>query len=462
MIRFLNVYYPTRTVILPLCEAIIVGSCFLLATMLVMGPGDAFIALNYEQGWLQVVGVTLITLVLSYYFDLYEPQLVSSRLDVYFRVLLVLAFDCFLISGIMYFLPELGIQRNVPVTGFALLTVALMLWRRAYDWIVWLPSFRERVYILGAGDHARLIVETLRSRPDVGMEVCYWEDIQDQDLDLAQRRQYWVDNLIRLGTQRPVISRVIIAMDGQRGELPVQELLDLRFHGVTIEEVGTLRERLSGKIPLDGLRPSRFLFSEGFRIKPSQQLSRQIVSTLAAAAGLALFLPIFPFVVLAIKLSSSGPIFFRQTRVGIGGRHFHLYKFRSMRTDAEAAGAKWAQKDDPRVYGFGRIMRKTRIDEVPQLWNVLRGDMGFVGPRPERPEFVPWLAEQLPFYNLRLLIRPGLTGWAQVRYGYGATLAESREKLEYDLYYVKHMSLGLDLLIMFETIKIILRRRGAQ
>ena len=459
MIKFLNVYYPTRPVILPLCEAILIGSCFLLATLIALGPGDAFIALNYEQGWLQIGGVTLITLILSYYFDLYEPQLVSSRLDVYFRVLLVLAFDCFIVSGLMYFSPELGISRNVPVLGFGLLTLALIAWRRAYDWIVWLPAFRERVYILGAGDHARLMVQTLRSRPDVGMEVVDWEEI---DIEQAERREYWVENLLRLATQRPIVNRVIIAMDSQRGELPVQELLDLRFRGVAVEEAGTLRERLSGKIPLDGLRPSHFLYAEGFRIRPSQQLSRQIVSTLAAAIGLLLFLPFFPFVVLSIKLSSKGPIFFKQTRVGAGGRHFHVYKFRSMRTDAEAAGAKYATKDDPRVYRFGGVMRKTRIDEIPQLWNVLKGDMGFVGPRPERPEFVPWLAEQLPFYNLRHLIRPGLTGWAQVRYGYGATLAESREKLEYDLYYVKHMSLGLDLLIMFETIKIILRRRGAQ
>jgi sugar transferase (PEP-CTERM system associated) len=459
MIKFLNVYYPTRTVILPIFEAILIGSCFLLATLIALGPGDAFIALNYEQGWLQIGGVTLVTLILSYYFDLYEPQLVSSRLDVYFRVLLVLAFDCFIVSGLMYFFPELGISRNVPVLGFGLLTLALIAWRRAYDWIVWLPAFRERVYILGAGDHARLMVQTLRSRPDIGMEVCYWEDIE---LDQAERRKYWIDNLKRIADERPIINRVIIAMDTQRGELPVQELLDLRFRGVTIEEACTLRERLSGKIPLDGLRPSQFLYAEGFRIKPSQQLSRQIVSTLAAGVGLLLFLPFFPFVLIAIKLSSQGPIFFKQTRVGVGGRHFHVYKFRSMRTDAEAAGAKYATKDDPRVYRFGGIMRKTRIDEIPQLWNVLKGDMGFVGPRPERPEFIPWLAEQLPFYNLRLLIRPGLTGWAQVRYGYGATLAESREKLEYDLYYVKHMSLGLDLLIMFETIKIILRRRGAQ
>ena len=165
---------------------------------------------------------------------------------------------------------------------------------------------------------------------------------------------------------------------------------------------------------------------------------------------------------LAVRMTSKGPIFFKQTRVGAGGRLFKVVKFRTMRIDAEAAGAKWATKDDPRVTSIGRFMRKTRIDEVPQLWNILCGDMSFVGPRPERPEFVPMLSENLPFYYLRHLIRPGLTGWAQVRYGYGATMAEAREKLEYDLYYIKHQSLGLDLIVMFETIKTIVRRRGAQ
>jgi exopolysaccharide biosynthesis polyprenyl glycosylphosphotransferase len=187
-----------------------------------------------------------------------------------------------------------------------------------------------------------------------------------------------------------------------------------------------------------------------------------MLSTLAAAVGLLLFLPFFPVVVLAIRLSSKGPIFFRQTRVGLAGKPFQVIKFRTMHTNAEAQGARWAVKNDPRVTRVGMWMRKTRIDEIPQLWNVLRGEMSFVGPRPERPEFVPMLAEALPFFALRHLVRPGLTGWAQVRYGYGATIAEAREKLEYDLYYVKHMSLGLDLVIMFETVKTIIRRRGAQ
>jgi lipopolysaccharide/colanic/teichoic acid biosynthesis glycosyltransferase len=165
---------------------------------------------------------------------------------------------------------------------------------------------------------------------------------------------------------------------------------------------------------------------------------------------------------LAVRLSSPGPIFFRQTRVGRSGRLINIFKFRTMRQDAEANGAVWAAKNDPRVTMVGRFMRKTRLDEIPQLWNVLRGDMAFVGPRPERPEFVKWLTSEIPYYNLRHMIRPGITGWAQVRYQYGANLEETKRKLEYDLYYVKNMSLGLDLLIIFETIKTIILRRGAQ
>jgi exopolysaccharide biosynthesis polyprenyl glycosylphosphotransferase len=291
------------------------------------------------------------------------------------------------------------------------------------------------------------------------MEVVDWEDLQ---MEPVKRKKVWIEALDKIANGHPMVHRIIVAMESRRGELPVQELLSLRFRGIVVEEDGTLRERIYGKIQLDGLRPSNFLYSEGFRIRATQQFTRQVVSICVAGFGLLLFLPFFPLVVLAVKLSSKGPIFFRQTRVGMGGRNFEVVKFRTMFTDAESGGAKWATKNDPRVTRVGMFLRKSRIDEIPQLWNVLRGDMGFVGPRPERPEFVAWLTEELPFYYLRTLIRPGLTGWAQVRYGYGATLAETKEKLEYDLYYIKHMSMGLDLLIMFETIKTILRRRGAQ
>jgi len=458
MIRFLNVYYPTRTVVLLLTEAAVVSGCFLLATWITL-PEKAYIALQYEHGLLKIAVITVVSLILSYYFDLYEPSIVSGRLQIYFRILLVLGFDCFILSAFMLVDPDVAIGPYVYVLGFALLAPALLLLRRTYEWVAGHKIFRERVYVLGAGDYARSIVSAIQSRPDLGLEVVGWEDVQ---LEPSERKRIWIKALDDIANANPMVHRIIVAMESKRGELPVQELLALRFQGVKIEEDGTLRERLYGKIQLEGLRPSNFLYSDGFRIRTSQQFLRQVVSILAAALGLLLFLPFFPFVVLAVKLSSKGPIFFRQTRVGMGGHNFEVMKFRTMRTDAEADGAKWATKNDPRVTRVGMFLRKTRIDEVPQLWNVLRGDMGFVGPRPERPEFVQWLSEELPFYYLRTLIRPGLTGWAQVRYGYGASLAETKEKLEYDLYYIKHMSLGLDLLIMFETVKTILRRRGSQ
>ena len=458
MIRFLKVYYPTRTIILLLCEAAIVSGCFLLATWMMLRD-DTYIALQYEHGMLKIAVITVVTLILSYYFDLYEPSIVSGRLQIYFRILLVLGFDCFILSAFLLVDPDVAIGSYVYVIGFALLAPSLILLRRAYEWVVGRPLLRERIYVLGAGDYARSIVEMIRSRPDLGMEVTGWEDLQ---MEPVERKKVWIAALDNIANGNPVVHRIIVAMESRRGELPVQELLSLRFRGIAVEEDGTLRERIYGKIQLDGLRPSNFLYSEGFRIRASQQFIRQVVSICVAGLGLLLFLPFFPLIVLAVKLSSKGPLFFRQTRVGMGGRNFEVVKFRTMFTDAEAGGAKWATKNDPRVTKVGMFMRKTRIDEVPQLWNVLRGDMGFVGPRPERPEFVAWLTEELPFYYLRTLIRPGLTGWAQVRYGYGATLAETKEKLEYDLYYIKHMSLGLDLLIMFETIKTILRRRGAQ
>jgi sugar transferase (PEP-CTERM system associated) len=458
MIRFLNVYYPTRTVVLLLCEACVVAGCFLAATWLMLRD-QAIYALQLESGALKIAVITLVTLVLSYYFDLYEPSIVSGRLQIYFRILLVLGFDCFLLSACLLVDPSVTIGSWVYVLGFVLLAPALILMRRVYEWVIGRDAFRERIYVLGAGDYARSIVDTIRSRPDLGMEVVDWEDVQ---MEPSERKKVWIEALDKIAKAELPVHRIIVAMESKRGELPVQELLTLRFQGITVEEDGTLRERLYGKIQLDGLRPSNFLYSEGFRIRASQQFTRQVVSICASAFGLLLFLPFFPFVVAAVKLSSKGPLFFSQKRVGMGGRIFEVIKFRTMFTDAEAGGAKWATKNDPRVTKVGMFLRKTRIDEVPQLWNVLRGDMGFVGPRPERPEFVNWLAEELPFYYLRTLIRPGLTGWAQVRYGYGATLAETKEKLEYDLYYIKHMSLGLDLLIMFETIKTILRRRGAQ
>jgi sugar transferase (PEP-CTERM system associated) len=318
--------------------------------------------------------------------------------------------------------------------------------------------FRERVYVLGCGERANAVVELLRTSRDAGMEVIGWKGKGE----IHGRLERFSTDLRAFRGPKPGIDRVIVAMEDRRESMPVRELLDLRLLGVVIENSSTLMERLSGKLPLDGLNPSTLIFTEGFRMNALQQLFRRLLSFAVSFTALLICLPFLPLIVLAVHLSSPGPILFSQTRVGRRGRLFTAYKFRTMRQDAEAQGAVWAIKDDPRVTKIGRFMRSTRLDEIPQLWNVLRGDMAFVGPRPERPEFVQWLSREIPYYDLRHMIRPGITGWAQVRYHYGASLEETKHKLEYDLYYVKHQSIGLDLLIMFETIKTIILRRGAQ
>jgi sugar transferase (PEP-CTERM system associated) len=241
------------------------------------------------------------------------------------------------------------------------------------------------------------------------------------------------------------------------------ELLQLRMQGVKIEDATTYLEKMSGKIEVENLYPSWLVFGEGFRLGSTLLLARRILSVIISLVGLILALPLFPLIVLAIRLDSKGPVFYTQARVGKAGRVFNVVKFRTMRQDAEAAnGAQWASNGDPRITRIGRFLRSSRLDEIPQLWCVLKGDMAFVGPRPERPEFVEWLSREIPFYGVRNMVRPGLTGWAQVKYKYGSTVEDAREKLQYDLFYIKNASLGLDLLIVFQTVKTVLLRRGAQ
>ncbi len=457
MIRIFNVYYPTRTLVLLLCEVFLVSGSFLLATAYLAGP-DTYIVLVFENGIYKIAGITVITLLLSYYFDLYEPQRISGRWEIYFRLLLILSVLSFFLAALLYFFPDLSMGSNVPLVGTAILAIVLVIWRSAYEKIIGLAMFRERVYVLGSGERARAVVETLRNRRDAGMEVV--DGLSKGTFDGDHERL--AADLRAFCEPKSRIDRVIVAMEDRRGSMPVRELLDLRLRGVVIEDTSELMERLLGRLPLDGLNPSTLIFTHGFNVKTSHQIVRRLISIIASFVGLVICLPFIPFIVLAVRLSSPGPILFRQTRVGLHGEPFSLLKFRTMRQDAEANGAVWATKNDSRITPLGKFMRRTRLDEIPQLWNVLRGEMGFVGPRPERPEFVQWLTQEIPFYEIRHIVRPGLTGWAQVRYQYGASLEETKRKLEYDLYYIKHVSLGLYLLIIFETIKTIVLRRGSQ
>jgi sugar transferase (PEP-CTERM system associated) len=252
-------------------------------------------------------------------------------------------------------------------------------------------------------------------------------------------------------------------MPNRRGTLPVDELLVLRLAGVKVEEATSWLEKISGRIEVEHLYPSWLIFADGFRFSSFFRLVRRLLNFSVALLAFIVSLPLLPFIVLAVKLDSAGPVLYRQKRVGRGGTTFYCYKFRTMRQDAEAdTGATWATDDDPRITRTGKFLRASRLDELPQLWCVLMGDMHFVGPRPERPEFVEWLSKEIPYYGVRHVVRPGITGWAQVQYKYGNTLEDAREKLQYDLFYIKNASLGLDLLILFQTVKIVLLGRGAK
>jgi sugar transferase (PEP-CTERM system associated) len=465
VIRLFKVYYPLRTLVLLVGEAMIVWLSFLLAT--IWRNQDSWLLLNVDGGYLQVLaelgpkilGVTIAVLLLSHWFDLYDSSSLSAKGEHAFRLLLVLGFVALALAALGTRYPSLLPGNGSAFWGLIILTFTLFCWRSAYTWMVKQPFLRERVYVLGTGDRAERLLKGLRERSALGVEVVGWTG----DVEGELTRQSVASHLVGLAKAEKGVHRVIVAMLDRRNTLPVEELLKLRLAGVKVEEATSWLEKITGKIEVEQLYPSWLIFAEGFRFSTVFRLIRRAVNFCVALVGLVLSLPLLPFVVLAVKLDSSGPVLYRQQRVGRGGAIFYCYKFRTMRVDAEAdTGATWATDDDPRITRVGKFLRSSRLDEIPQLWCVLKGDMHFVGPRPERPEFVEWLSREIPYYGVRHVVRPGITGWAQVQYKYGNTLADAREKLQYDLFYIKNASLGLDLLIMFQTIKIVLLGRGAQ
>jgi len=457
LIRLFNVYYPVRTLVLLLGEALIVWTSFLLGAVFVLREGS-YQELNYEGGYLKILGVTVLVLLCSHWLDLYDTARLNTKGELYFRLLMVPGVLAFILAGVAYVRPEYLLGSGSSAVGLIILTVALFGWRLGFTWLVQLPILVERVYVLGTGERAQRLVQGLRQSPEIGVEIAGWTG----KMEGALTRESVAAHLMEV-VHKQKVHRVIVAMPDRRGTIPMQELLQLRMQGVKIEEATTWLEKISGKIEVENLYPSWLVFGQGFRRSATFILVRRAVSIVISLIGLILTLPLIPLIILAIRLDSKGPVFYTQARVGKGGRIFKVVKFRTMRQDAEAAnGPQWAGDKDPRVTRAGKFLRASRLDEIPQLWCVLKGDMAFVGPRPERPEFVEWLSKEIPFYGVRHMVRPGLTGWAQVKYKYGSTVADAREKLQYDLFYIKNASIGLDLLILFQTVKTVLLRRGAQ
>ena len=458
MIRLFSVYYPKRLLVLVAGEGIIVCASFLLAALIRLGP-DSALVLNYQYGFGKILGVTVVALFCLHYFDLYDLQEVASRGDIWFRLFVVVGILSFFLAGLGLLFPRFMLANHTFMLGLSILALGLVLWRAAYNWLIRQSFLRERVHVVGEGERAKWLVKIIRAKPELGMDVMGWSGAMGGG---SMNREALRDKLAEIAEKHD-LDRVIIALEDRRGTMPVRELLDLRLSGVKVEDATGIVEKISGKIEVDSIHPSWLIFSEGFRLNPTFMFLRRFFSLVVSLVLLLAVLPLLPLIALAIKLTSPGPVLYAQKRVGRNGKVFTCYKFRTMRADAETAhGPSWAGDNDPRVTLVGRWLRRVRIDEIPQLWNVLRGEMGFVGPRPERPEFVEWLSREIPYYPLRHVIRPGITGWAQIRYQYGASLEESKEKLKFDLYYIKHMSLSFELMIVLESVKIVLLRRGAR
>jgi sugar transferase (PEP-CTERM system associated) len=455
-----------RALAIALFETALIFSLVAVATWLRLG-GQAWDVFEFQHGVAKVFVVTFVTQGCLYFADLYSSKQGLDRRDLFIRIMQALGAASLILAGIYLLLPDLAIGRGVFLYAAILVIMGIVGWRVAFELTARVIGPRERLLLVGTSPAAVALAKELHEhRVELGVEIVGFVD-PDPD-----RVGTHVINPGVIGTVADIpsivndrrVDRVVVSLVDARGKLRMDELLQMKLDkGVTFDHLPTVYEEYMGKIAIENLRPSWLIFSGGFRKTRVLLTAKRALDILAALAGLLLLAPIMVLVALLVRLTSKGPALYHQQRVGKGGRVFTVHKFRSMRQDAEAAtGAVWAQAQDQRLTPIGGFLRRTRLDELPQLWNVLIGDMGIVGPRPERPEFVCQLTEQIPFYGLRHTVRPGVTGWAQVRYTYGASVEDSMEKLQYDLFYIKHMTIAFDLFVLFSTVKTVILRRGAQ
>jgi sugar transferase (PEP-CTERM system associated) len=396
---------------------------------------------------------------------LYSRQQRARLTGVLLRVLAALTGGSAGFGLIAYLHPAWSMDRRVFLLAgpIAFLIVAVI--RYVVDRYVDEQIFKRRVLVYGAGRRAMSISQLRRRTDQRGFVICGYVATEGDRLDVAQDKLVQPDESLLRHCRKHDIDEIVIAMDDRRRAFPVHELLECRLVGIEITELVDFLERETGKVRLDVLNPSWMIFAKGFRRTPLRLMTERALDLAASAAILAFAWPFMLLVALAIKLEDGlgAPVLYGQTRVGLEGRHFRVLKFRSMRVDAEKGGrAIWAVKKDPRVTRVGAFIRKTRLDELPQLFNVLRGDMSFVGPRPERPEFVSQLEQRIPYYRERHAVKPGITGWAQLCYPYGSSEQDAAEKLQYDLYYVKNHNLLFDLMILIQTAEVVLWGKGAR
>lgn len=456
-----------RSVVLIFGETVLLTAAVVASTVLI-GGADAWAALAGPFALMRVLLIVLVCQMCLHYVDLYDLRTITTTRDVAARLIRALGASS-LILGLAYWVfPLLVVERGAFLLAACLAVGLVLTWRAAFRATVAHLAPRERLLLVGTSAAAVVLArELFERRHEFGVEIVGFVDPDPSRVGAPVINPGVVgtiDDIPGLAA-RMHVDRVVVSLPDERGALPMDRLLDVRLRtGVLFDHLASVYEEYTGKIALENLRPSWLLFSTGFRKTRAQMAAKRVFDIVASVCGLILASPLMVIAALLVKCDSPrSPVLYHQRRIGLNGRIFTIHKFRTMRPDAEAGtGAVWSTANDARVTAVGRFMRKTRLDEIPQLWNVLCGDMALIGPRPERPEFVEQLTKQIPFYGQRHVIKPGVTGWAQVRYSYGASVEDSLEKMQYDLYYVKHLSLTFDLLIALETVKTVVLRRGAR
>ena len=459
MIRLFRVFIPASVVALLISEITLVLLSYFIA-LLVLGIDPVFY-LFYESNYAKLLLLSGFIILGLYFQDLYDELRIVSRILLVQQVCLAVGCALLAIAFLGYTEPQMLMGRALMMLGSLGVIVLLPAWRVIF-WKYVVAGFRsERVLLLGNASILGQVIAALQRRPEFGYSILgYLCEGEPCDFPIACLGTVQDVRLV-CEQQRP--TRLVVGMEERRNRLPMQDLLEIRFGGVVIEDAADTYEVALHRVCSSKIQPSQLIFSSSLGPRRHAITLQNFYSFIIGVLGLLLTAPLMLLTAIAVKLSSQGPILYRQRRVGLLGKIFTVYKFRSMYVDAEArTGAVWAAKDDPRVTPVGRWLRRLRLDELPQFWCVVKGEMAIVGPRPERPEFVELLAQQIPYYRQRLAVKPGITGWAQINHKYGNTQLDAMIKLEYDLYYIKHLAPALDFYIIFHTIKVMLLSRGSQ
>jgi sugar transferase (PEP-CTERM system associated) len=463
ILRIFDQYIPVRKIAFFFLESVFIGGMVILGAYLRF-LGDPASFHHYEYLILKALLIVACVQLSLYYFDLYDLKAFRSNIELGIRLLQSLGVSSILLAFLYYLFPLLIIGRGIFFISLGFIGAVIVSWRITYNHILKTRQLDQRIMIIGSGPLAKDIAKEIVERVDTGFKLIGF--VTDEPERVGEK----LVNPSIMGDQSRIfeiatkekLDRIIVALEERRGKFPDGQLLECKMRGMAIEEGIHFYEHLTGRLQVESLYPSSLIFSEGFKKSKLTMWTRRVTEFTFSLMGLIFLSPLILAISSLIKTDSRGPVFYKQERVGERGKIFELLKFRSMVENAEANGPVWAEQGDRRITRIGRWMRKWRLDEIPQMFNVLKGDMSFVGPRPERPFFVEKLRKEIPFYDQRFSVKPGVTGWAQIRYRYGASKEDALEKLKYDLYYIKNLSFLFDLLIVFETIKVVLSGKGAR